>query len=125
MPHSPKPVSGQAFPDYQAIEGADGGRLRPAETEAIHHETVRWLRTALDEPHDGPTIVVTHHAPSSRALGQWDEWAGESPWTVMDAAFASDLELLIDLGKPDAWIHGHTHRSGSTRCPTRTWRPRA
>jgi UDP-2,3-diacylglucosamine pyrophosphatase LpxH len=106
---------GHDFPDYRAIESESGGRLRPAETIAIHEETVRWLWEALYEPHDGPTIVVTHHAPSPRALGQWDEWAGESPWTAMDAAFASDLELLIDLGKPDAWIHGHTHRSGEYR----------
>lgn len=106
---------GQAFTDYRAIEGPDGGRLRPADTETMHHETVSWLERQLDEPYAGPTIVVTHHAPSPRSLMQWDEWAGESPWGAMDTAYASDLEWLIARYTPTLWIHGHTHLSGDYR----------
>lgn len=103
---------GQGFPDYNAIESPAGGRLRPAETEAIHHETVAWLARELNTPYAGPTIVVTHHAPSSASLQQWDEWAGETPWTAWEAAFASHLEwLLTGYGPPALWIHGHTHTS--------------
>jgi hypothetical protein len=66
----------QGFPDYQAITSQTGGRLRPADTAAIHAETVAWLARTLAEPYDGPTIVVTHHAPSARSLQQWDQSAG-------------------------------------------------
>jgi predicted phosphodiesterase/predicted nucleotidyltransferase len=106
----------QAFPDYKAIESPAGGPLRPVETEAIHHETVAWLERELDQPYAGPTVVVTHHAPSPRSLQQWDEWAGESPYTAWESAYASDLERLLDGPWPPAlWIHGHTHLSGDYR----------
>ncbi|MDZ7787429.1 MAG: metallophosphoesterase [Halofilum sp. (in: g-proteobacteria)] len=98
---------GQAFTDYRAIEGADGRSLRPAETEAIHHETVKWLEQTLAEPHSGPTIVVTHHAPSPHSLGQ----RGEAPQAATSAAYASDLESLIERHSPTIWVHGHTHYS--------------
>ena len=102
---------GRAFPDYQEIDAPGGGRLSPAHTEAIHHETVAWLGPTLPRRQDGPIIVVTHHAPSSRSLQQWDEWAGESPYTAWDAAFASDLGWFLAEHWPAFWIHGHTHRS--------------
>ncbi len=102
----------QEHPDYRSIEGPDGGRLRPSDTAAIHADTVAWLERVLATPHDGPTLVVTHHAPSPRSLGQWDEFIGESPWTPMDASSATDLEWLIRAYQPTLWIHGHTHRSG-------------
>lgn len=105
----------QGFPDYRAITAQTGGRLRPADTAAIHAGTVAWLDRTLAEPHDGPTIVVTHHAPSARSLMQWDEWAGESPWTAWEAVYASDLEWLIERHAPALWIHGHTHLSGEYR----------
>jgi len=103
----------QNFPDYREIVSSHTGRrLRPAETAAIHHETVRWLEGALATAPDDPTIVVTHHAPSPRSLLQWDEWAGDlGAWRPGDAAFASDLEWLITETAPALWVHGHTHIS--------------
>ncbi len=51
-------------------------------------------------------VVVTHHAPSARALPPEvlpelaDEWVG--------ASLASDLEGIMDgWGAPALWIHGH------------------
>jgi len=101
----------QAFMDYKAIYGPEDGMLRPADTEAVHRETVGWLERMRDQPHDGPTIVVTHHAPSPRSLVRRQRTPEGSPWTAMDAAFASDLEGLITDFAPALWIHGHTHRS--------------
>lgn len=101
----------QTFADFKAIIGDDGRRLQPDTIESIHHATVAWLERALAEPYAGPTIVVTHHAPSPRSLMHRDEWADESPWTFTNAAYASDLEALIERCAPALWIHGHTHRS--------------
>jgi Icc-related predicted phosphoesterase len=100
----------QALTDYQAILGPQR-RLRPRDTQMLHALTVAWLDDLLEAPHEGPTIVVTHHAPSPRSLMRRQQAPDESPWTAMDAAFASDLEWLITEFAPALWIHGHTHRS--------------
>jgi Icc-related predicted phosphoesterase len=62
------------------------------------------LAARLSEPFPGPTVVLTHHAPSIRSL----EPARVS--NLLDAAFASDLESLMDGDRVRLWIHGHTHR---------------
>ena len=53
----------------------------------------------------GPTVVVTHHAPS--ALSNPPQFAG-SP---ISGAFYSNLDELIEDTKPTLWIHGHVHDS--------------
>jgi hypothetical protein len=105
---------GQSSTDDHAIVGEDGRSLRPEQTRAIHHDTVAWLDGALDEAHDGPTLMVTHHAPSPRSLGRRLGYRDVSIGAT-DAAYASELEWLIERHAPAAWIHGHTHRSGEYR----------
>jgi hypothetical protein len=73
----------------------------------------RWLREALDQPFDGPTVVVTHFAPSLRSH---DPRYGLRPGT---AGFCNALDELLPLA--DAWLHGHLHcavdyRDDSGRC---------
>ena len=60
------------------------------------------------------TIVVTHHAPSFRSISRHN--VGD----VLSAAFASDLDLMIQASRIPLWIHGHTHHNvdykiGATR----------
>ncbi|HEY8605893.1 MAG TPA: metallophosphoesterase [Noviherbaspirillum sp.] len=68
-----------------------------------HLRSRAWLEERLAAPFDGPTVVVTHHAPHAGSIHP--RFAG-SP---VNAAFASDLTAL--MGKPAAWIHGHVHDS--------------
>ena len=63
-----------------------------------------WLRDALAQPHAGPTVVVTHFAPT---LHSADPRYGLSPGT---AGFCNTLDEL--LPHADLWLHGHLH------CPT-------
>jgi len=63
-----------------------------------------WLREALATDHDGPTVVVTHFAPT---LHSADPRYGHSPGT---AGFCNALDDL--LPRADLWLHGHLH------CPT-------
>ena len=77
-------------------------RLTPNDVMAIHHRSVRWLGERLDTPFAGPTVVVTHAAPSLRSVSPVHR---RDPVT---AAFASDLEWMMD-GRAVLWIHGHTH----------------
>lgn len=61
----------------------------------------------LAYPFDGPTVVVTHHAPSFKCLEpRYQAMQGNH----VNAAFASSLEHLMGPGVP-LWIHGHVHNS--------------
>jgi hypothetical protein len=60
-----------------------------------------WLKTALCQPHEGPTVVVTHFAPSLRSH---DPRYGLTPGT---AGFCNALDPL--LPHADLWVHGHLH----------------
>ena len=79
-------------------------RATPAHLLAIHVRHREAIRATLATPFAGPTVVVTHHAPSPRSLR---EGRVREP---LDAAYASDLEDLILEGKPELWIHGHIHQ---------------
>ena len=60
-----------------------------------------WLRAALAQPFDGPTVAVTHFAPSLRSR---DPRYGLVPGT---AGFCNALDDL--LPQAQLWLHGHLH----------------
>ena len=60
-----------------------------------------WLADALQKPFDGPTVAVTHFAPSLRSA---DPRYGVTPAT---AGFCNALDHL--LPHADLWLHGHLH----------------
>jgi hypothetical protein len=60
-----------------------------------------WLRAALAAPFDGPTVAVTHYAPSLRSA---DPRYGVTPGT---AGFCNAMDELIPYA--DVWMHGHLH----------------
>ena len=76
----------------------------PALAQGVREESLRsqaWLRSALAMPFDGPTVVVTHFAPS---LLSADPRYGLTPGT---AGFCNSLDELLPLAK--VWLHGHLH----------------
>jgi len=59
-------------------------------------------------------VVITHHAPSRQSIPK--------PFgnDLLSAAYASDLEDVIESLNPTLWVHGHMHTTldyhiGSTR----------
>ena len=60
-----------------------------------------WLRSALAETFDGPTVVVTHFAPSLKSA---DPRYGLTPGT---AGFCNALDDLLPRAR--LWLHGHLH----------------
>ena len=90
----------------------------------IRDEALRcqdWLRAALLQPFDGPTVAVTHFAPSLRSA---DPRYGLTPGT---AGFCNQLDAL--LPHADLWIHGHLHApsdyvASGTHADGRPWRCR-
>jgi predicted phosphodiesterase len=60
-----------------------------------------WLRAALAQPFAGPTVAVTHFAPS---LYSADPRYGQTPGT---AGFCNALDDLLPFAQ--TWLHGHLH----------------
>lgn len=93
--------------DFSRIRLREDGEelLTPESSAELHAHYLEWLNARLDEPHDGPTVVVTHHAPSERSIAARFE---DSP---INPSFVSDLEWLMGRQRVALWIHGHTHDS--------------
>lgn len=91
--------------DYLFISVPPGFRAaRPSDTVYLHAQDRAWIEAELATPFDGPTIVLTHHAPCEMSLRSWRQRSDP-----LDPAYASRLgELVMDSGAR-YWIHGHTH----------------
>lgn len=77
----------------------------PQQAAELHRSSVAFLDAELARKFDGPTLVVSHHAPHAGSL---DFRFAES---ALNPAFASDLGDLIRRRRPDIWVHGHVHCS--------------
>ncbi len=106
-------VAAQVINDFRMIHHA-GRLLTPVDIMEAHHSAVAWLRTTLAHPFDGPTVVVTHHAPSRLSHHKG------FPLNERATAFQARLDNLIREFQPAAWIHGHTHWPVQYRIG-RTW----
>jgi Icc-related predicted phosphoesterase len=95
--------------DYKQIDASGlGRRLLAGDTRALHLSSRAWLAERLARPHDGPTVVITHHAPIVRAL------PANPVLAAIGGAFASDLTELMDGAAVDLWVFGHIHRTVDT-----------
>lgn len=104
-------VAVRDMPDFNVVT-YQGETFTPDASVGLHERALEWLEHEFAKEYDGPTVVVTHHAPHPRSE-HYNEGA-------MAPAFVSDLSDLISRHGPDVWIHGHTHvscdyREGDTR----------
>jgi predicted phosphodiesterase len=79
----------------------DGVPVLAEGLRAMSLDCQAWLREALAQPFEGPTVAVTHFAPSLRSA---DPRYGLTPGT---AGFCNALDALLPLA--DVWMHGHLH----------------
>ena len=107
-------TSRRGMNDYKRIRRKQGKhrQLRPVDTLSMHQATRAFIAQTLADPHEGPNVVVTHHAPHPNSLRDQNE---DLRW-----CYASDMTELIEQSDPDLWLHGHIHRPvdymiGSTR----------
>lgn len=93
--------------DFSKIRVGDApeARFAPADSAALFNIHAGWLESKLTEPYAGPTVVITHHAPSRKSIHP--KFAD----SLLNACFVSDAERLIDGSRARLWIHGHTHDS--------------
>lgn len=90
-----------------------GQAMLAEQVRAQGRRCMDWLHAALQAPHAGPTVVVTHFAPSLRSR---DPRYGLTPGT---AGFCNALDDW--LVHADLWLHGHVH----TPCDYRVHATRA
>jgi len=94
--------------DHRVITWSDGRtrrRFTTADASRLHQRDVAFVEEQLARRFDGPTVVVTHHAPHPDSIVPLYRGSALSP------AFASDLSSLILRLAPTVWIHGHDHNS--------------
>lgn len=109
---TPKPsmvYAGQTLNDHRLIryeeEGGHFSRFMPWHAATEHRLDLAFLRSELARRHDGPTVVVTHHAPHRNSIQP------RHLGSFLTPAFVSDLSHIIEEFQPDLWIHGHDHGS--------------
>ena len=68
----------------------------------MHVSSLYWLINQLETTYPGPTVVVTHHAPSMKS---WHLDTSES----RRHGYCSNLDYLVSRYAIDLWLHGHTH----------------
>lgn len=92
--------------DYQRIKFTKQPykKFKPIHAFRKHQETRDFIASTLQESQGQTTVVVTHHAPSSRSIPTWDQEDS------VVGCYASHLESLILDAQPSLWIHGHVHR---------------
>ena len=113
--------------DFEVIHDGHSGSITPEAILKVHQDSIAWLDGQFTHhplpgcnPHDGPTVVITHHAPSCQS--QHHRFAG-SP---ISGGFCSNQEHRIQRWKPNIWIHGHVHdpmdyQIGKTRVLCNPW----
>lgn len=92
----------QSIEDFTSIRNGNE-RFTPEDSVRLHEASRAWLVSELGRGFDGPTVVVTHHLPSTMSVAK--QFANDP----LNPAFASRLEDVIKKYRPELWIHGHTH----------------
>ena len=80
-----------------------GQTLTPRDTLEWHKEQRAWIEECLDEVFDGITILMTHHAPVSFAIGP--RYVGDA----LSPCFASRMESVLLRDDLPLVVWGHTH----------------
>lgn len=88
--------------DFQVIR-YNGSWFTSEQFNALHQESLSFLKQELHHNNTGKTVVVTHHVPSF--LNYPEKYRGD----VLNEAFAVELFDLIESKGPDYWIFGHHH----------------
>jgi len=92
---------GTRLNDFRNIKFKDGFFNKSIFTR-LHRSSILWLENELEEPFEGKTVVVTHHAPLQKS---WQEGNNE----LKKIAYCNLLNNLISKHDITVWFHGHIH----------------
>ncbi|MEH1990166.1 type II toxin-antitoxin system RelE/ParE family toxin [Nostoc sp.] len=93
----------QVMNDYKKIRlSPQYSKLRTIDTALICKKSVNWLKNTLSGL-SGKNVIISHHAPSANSIPfQYQE-------DILSAAYASNLDTLVEESGALLWIHGHIH----------------
>lgn len=93
--------------DFSRIRLTAAGQalFAPDDSARLFADHAAWLRARLQAPHTGPTVVITHHAPTRASIHP--RFAD----SLLNPCFVSDAADLLAGDRVQLWIHGHTHDS--------------
>ena len=93
--------------DFHKIRAGDAAHalFTPADSVALFRAHSQWLDAKLSEPFSGPTVVITHHAPSVKSIHP------RFTDSLINTCFVSHAEYLVRGNRAQLWVHGHTHDS--------------
>lgn len=97
-------VYSKGLRDYRHIRTAGYRRIKTSDVYRWHCESKSYIERELSENFDGPSIVISHHAPLKKNELYGVEWED-----ILDAGYYSDMSGIIKKHEPRAWIFGHTH----------------
>lgn len=78
-------------------------RWLPEDAVRAHKMTLFTITETVRVPHDGPTVVITHHLPHPLCVDQAYRTHPLNP------AYMTNLDMQIEEYDIDVWVHGHTH----------------
>jgi len=93
-------IARKELTDFRVIKG-----FSPARALTRHLEERAFIEEKLEATRGKRRVVVTHHLPTWRSVAE--RYRGDK----LSAAFASNLDEIIEREQPAIWVHGHTHVS--------------
>ena len=69
----------------------------------MHSFCLDFIKQSLVETTAKHIVVITHHLPTLEVVAPYHKGS------VLNSAFATDLNQLIADNRIDAWIYGHSH----------------
>lgn len=90
--------------DYRVIKD-DGKLFTTSRSTKLFEENLEFIKEAVENNQREKCIVVTHHVPT------FQHYPEEYKNSVINEAFAVDLDHFIEDGVIDHWIYGHHHRN--------------
>lgn len=88
--------------DFRVIK-YNGLRLSVEIYNELHQDCLKFLKTEIDKPFSGKTVVTTHHIPTF--LNYPPQFKGD----ILNEAFAVELDDYIEQSDIACWIYGHHH----------------
>lgn len=98
----------QALNDFRQIRTESYRRICPADLIKQAEMTRTWLRSKLAESYGGPTVVITHHAPTLRSLEESPHAGGPAGRGVCERLGISNGGR--SGGSVGAWSHTYLGR---------------
>lgn len=92
----------QSISDFSLIK-INGNKLTPAAFNILHQQCLTFLKQAIQNIGNTPTVIVTHHVPT---FLNYPEQYKNNP---LNEAFVVELHDIILNSSANYWIYGHHH----------------